>query len=171
MKPARYLIYSLLLLSVACCMPQTMYHSYHHIANERWGRGDTLSFHLAVDDTLPAMYGLFLIVRNSTGYPYQNLPLSVTYNMPDTAVWRTDTLHFNVADSTGRWLGSGWGSLYQLSVLLKEAPVGHPARFTFKVVHLLGDEQLVGVSDVGIQLSKVSSNAPHQYAERRKAGL
>jgi len=141
-------------LLIVSCENQIMYRSYHHIPRDGWNKSDTLFFSLAVNDSLSndstaGLYHLQMLVRNQTSYKYRNLALAVTYNFPDTMVWRTDTVQFDIASENGNWLGEGISGLYENHTTIDVQPLTRPHRFTFKVTSLMNDSILVGLNDIG----------------------
>ena len=124
---------------MAACNENTVYHSYQSLPNEGWGKSDTLSFQCPVTDSIPGTLRLFAEVRNRSEYPYRNLYLFI---------------HENLLDSTGRWTGNGWGSIYQTAVFVKSVRPLHPGNYTVKIVHGMQDEKLTGLNDVGIRIEK-----------------
>lgn len=147
---------SLLLLTAwlaSACMEHTVYHSYQSIPTKGWGKGDTLVFRIAIPDSLKTLK-LFAEVRNNNKYAYQNLYLVVGSNLQDSTVFETDTLELTLADKDGKWTGSGWGSLFQSVLPIGTAVIRHPGNYTFKVSQGMKDEQLIGISDIGIKVMK-----------------
>ena len=60
----------------------------------------------------------------------------------------------NLADSTGRWIGNGWGSIYQSAVFIKSVRPLYPANYTFKIMNGMKDEKLSGINDIGIRIER-----------------
>ena len=149
---------SILSLFSAClltaCNEHTVYHSYQSLPNEGWGKSDTLSFQIPITDSVPTTLRLFAEVRNSIGYPYHDLHLFISQNLQDSTVWRTDTIAFSLADSTGRWMGHGWGSIFQSETFIKSVLPLHSGNYTIKVINGMKDEKLQGLSDVGIRIER-----------------
>lgn len=149
---------SLLSLFSAClltaCNEHTVYHSYQSLLGEGWGKSDTLSFLIPITDSVPTTLRLFVEVRNGIEYPYHDLHLFISQNLQDSTVWRTDTIAFRLADSTGRWMGHGWGSIYQSETFIKSILPSHSGNYTIKVVNGMKDEKLQGLRDVGIRIEK-----------------
>lgn len=114
-------------------------------------KSDTLFFNVPLNDSLINLR-LSAGVRNSSNYPYQNLDILISYNLEDSTVWKTDTLKFTLTDQEGKWKGTGWGSLYQSALPLKDCSIKHPGNYTFKVVHGMKDEQITGIIDVGLKI-------------------
>lgn len=135
------------------CNENTVYHSYHSIPYEGWKKSDTLFFHVPLTDSLPKLQ-LSVEIRNMSNYAYRNLYLSVSHNIEDSTVWKTDTLLLMLADNRGKWKGTGWGSLFQSTLPFASITVQHPGNYTFKVVHGMQDEILKGVNDIGIKIEK-----------------
>lgn len=136
---------------LTACDENTVYHSYQSTPPDGWKKSDTLFFNVPLKDSL-ANLRLSVGVRNSSNYPYQNLNILIHYNLEDSTVWKTDTLKFILTDREGKWTGTGWGSLYQSALPLKDCFVKHPGNYTFKIVHEMKNEQLTGISDVGLKI-------------------
>ena len=124
----------------AACNENTVYHSYQSLPDNGWGKSDTLSFFVPITDSLPPTLRLFAEVRNRTDYPYQDLHLFISQNL--------------LTDSTGRWFGKGWGSVYQSETFIRSVRPLHPGNYTFKVVSGMKDDILQGINDVGIRISR-----------------
>lgn len=137
---------------MAACNENTVYHSYQSLPGEGWGKSDTLSFELPITDSIPVTLELFAEVRNRSEYPYHDLHLFVSQNLQDSAVWQTDTIAICLADSSGRWTGKGWGSIYQSGVFVKSVRTLHPGNYTIKVMNGMKDEKLKGLNDVGVRV-------------------
>ena len=136
---------------LTACDENTVYHSYQSTPPDGWKKSDTLFFNVPLKVSL-ANLRLSVGVRNSSNYPYQNLNILIHYNLEDSTIWKTDTLKFILTDREGKWTGTGWGSLYQSALPLKDCFVKHPGNYTFKIVHEMKNEQLTGISDVGLKI-------------------
>ena len=136
------------------CNDHTVYHSYQSLPGEGWKKSDTLSFQIPVADSIPTTFRIFAEVRNRSEYPYRNLHLCISQNLIDSLTWKTDTLAISLADSTGRWLGHGWGSLYQSEVFIKSVRSLRSGKRTIKVYSAMKDGKLTGLNDIGIRIEK-----------------
>lgn len=149
---------SILSLFSAClltaCNEHTVYHSYQSLPNKGWRKSDTLSFPVLITDSVPTTLRIFAEVRNGIEYPYHDLHLFISQNLQDSTVWHTDTITFCLADSTGRWMGHGWGSIYQSEAFIKPILPLRSGNYTIKVINGMRDEKLQGLSDVGIRIEK-----------------
>ena len=151
------LLKSLILLFIAsfytACDEQTVYHSFQSLPTEGWQRNDTLFFNVSVADSA-TLYNVSVEVRNRNNYPYQNLPLLIYYDSPEVPNIKRDTLELRLADNAGIWLGDGWGGLYQSTLPAGFIRIGKAGEYRFKIIHLLPDEVLPGINDVGIKLKR-----------------
>ena len=152
LKNSFFVLFSACLLTA--CNENTVYHSYQSLPDEGWGKSDTLSFQIPITDSIPTTLRLFAEVRNRIEYPYHDLHLFISQNLQDSTVWRTDTIAISLADSTGRWTGHGWGSIYQSETFIKSVLPLRSGNYTIKVINGMKDEKLQGLSDVGIRIEK-----------------
>ena len=157
LKHKTFLQKSLILLFAAslcmACDEQTVYHTFQSLPTEGWQRKDTLFFNVMVPDSA-TLYNVSVEVRNRNNYPYQNLPLLIYYDSPEALNIKKDTLELKLADSAGIWLGDGWGGLYQSTLSAGLIRIGKAGEYRFKITHLLPDEVLPGINDIGIKLKR-----------------
>lgn len=144
----------LFIIALTACDSNTMYHSFLHLSKEGWGKSDTLTFKSPIADSL-ATYRIFVEVRNREDYPYNNLYLFISHNTQDSTVFVTDTIKYTLADKSGKWLGTGLGSLYQSSSSYTFIAPKRSGNLTFKISHGMRDNILKGVNDIGIQIKQV----------------
>lgn len=141
-----------LLLLAACAFNRhTVYYSYFHTPDRGWGKSDTLYFDVNISDSLSA-YKLWIEIRNDNSYPYKNLYLFVSNNTKDSTIFATDTIKYVVAEESGKWIGTGFGTLHQSGQPIGEFVPLHPGKYIFKVVHGMKDQLLQGISDVGLRI-------------------
>ncbi|MDD3039335.1 gliding motility lipoprotein GldH [Bacteroides sp.] len=139
---------------MVACNENTVYHSYQTLPEKGWEKSDTLSFHIPITDSVPPTIRLFAEVRNRSNYPYHNLHLFISQNLQDSTVFQLDTLTINLADSTGKWKGKGWGSIYQSAVFFKSVRPLCSGNYTFSITSGMKDEKLEGLNDIGIRIEK-----------------
>lgn len=143
---------------LSACNEHTVYHSYRSLPSEGWRKSDTLFFQVPITDSIPTIVQVYAEVRNKSNYPYQSFYLFLQQNIPDSTIWKTDTLQIEMADKNGKWKGTGWGSLFQSSVPLGYLHIKYPGNYTFKAIHGMKDDILEGINDIGIRIEKVGYN-------------
>ena len=135
------------------CNENTLYHSYQSIPREGWNRNDTLVFNVPIADSLTVLH-LSAEVRNESNYPYRNLYLTVSQNLEDSTTWKTDTLLFVLANKDSKWIGTGWGSLFQSDLPVRDIATRHSGNYKIRVTHGMKDDTLKGISDIGIKIER-----------------
>lgn len=149
---------SIFAMIIACaataCNDHIVYHSYQTLPVEGWKKNDTLFFQIPVTDSVPTTFRLFAEARNKSDFPYRDLYLFINQNLLDSTVWKTDTVTIHIADSTGRWLGSGWSNIYQSETFIKSVRSLHSGNRFIKITSGMKDENLSGLNDIGIRIEK-----------------
>lgn len=94
-------------------------------------------------------YDILLCVRHTEAYPYQNMWLFTEWNR------QKDTIEFYLADDRGRWLGNYSGKLIEMPVLYEQQFIfPDTGYYQFTIQHGMRQQQLRGISDVGIIIRK-----------------
>lgn len=142
------LFVSLLLIS---CDPFRIVDQNSEIKNASWQQNDGRKFSFEVEDT-SLIYSVLINLRNNNDYPFSNIYLFVEMTSPSEKYFM-DTLQFNLADQTGKWLGSGIGNIWQNHIPLVEG-VKMNEIGTYRIVlnHGMRQESLPGITDVGIRV-------------------
>lgn len=139
-----------LLFLLSCTYSNTV-QDFHSIPAEGWYKRTTESFFIPVRDS-SVHYAVTVNIRHNTLFRYQDLWLYVFYPTPSDSLL-CDTVKLQVSDESGHWLGQGWGSLFQLSVPLKNPLVvlkGDSA--ALQVRPAMQDDYVKGVTEVGFTL-------------------
>jgi len=95
-----------------------------------------------------------LNLRHNTQYPYSNIWLYVRISTSEKVV-RIDTVNWTLADASGHWLGTGWGSLYNITYKLPDLIMKDSSAtrwFKIDIQNGLRDKVLTGVEDIGVRL-------------------
>lgn len=142
------------LLVMTSCQKNSLYHQSAVFERQGWDMNDTLRFNDSLGGDAPLILHRTLTLRHTNAYPYQNLWLYINTFTADSLV-AADSINWSLAKPDGRWLGSGWGSLYTLTynlpdlTFLADDSLKH---FKVDIVHGLRDSLLTGLSDLGLRL-------------------
>jgi gliding motility-associated lipoprotein GldH len=156
----RLLILGIILLLGISCTDQLAYFNYQSTDNGNWAKDHVMEFSFSDLDSTQA-YNMYITLRNDEQYPYSNLFLIAEMTGPDGTSER-DTLEFEMADTSGKWMGTGYGSVKENKLWYRENIVFPDSGvYTVTVSHAMrkngsveGIEQLPGVLDVGLQIEK-----------------
>ncbi len=149
-------VISLVLLAIVLfggCDRYRHYDQYRTLSHETWHKDSLKTFEFQINDSL-IIYDMFINVRNTGRYPYSNLITFIETKMPGNRTIR-DTLNCFLADESGEWLGSGFGSIWTSKVPYK-IKVRFPRNGEYKVMlqHGMRKEKLQGITDIGIRIEK-----------------
>jgi len=102
-----------------------------------------------------SLCNIWLTVRTGTSYPYRNIWLFVNTLSP-TGKSITDTLQYMLADEKGKWFGKGFGDIHELDLPFRTGVYfREKGTYTFRIRHGMRDENLNGVYDLGLRISKI----------------
>lgn len=182
-KYVLYMLPTLLTGGLAACHTDTVYHVYHPVSVNGWSKQDTLIYTLP-DSLKEGCYQLEMNVRHTEAYPYRDiwiemaveqekpqqthtkqteaedsLEINVFEASTDSMTWVRDTLHFYLADNKGRWIKGGTiGSLYQFSAPAQSFCLNGKNGKTLRIIHIMKDNPLPGIHDIGIRLYQTAEN-------------
>ncbi|MBL4653073.1 MAG: gliding motility lipoprotein GldH [Flavobacteriales bacterium] len=135
------------------CDSEKYFEEYKKIENASWAAKKQLSFKVESIDT-HIEYNLFLLVRNTKTYTYQNLYLFMDIMSPSGKMER-DTIECLLADITGKWYGDHAGDIVDNKIWFKTnyqfSELG-TYRFTFE--QAMREESLTEIIDFGLRIEK-----------------
>ena len=143
----------ILFINLTSCNPGISYTDSEKIPGYVWNASNIISFEVPVSDTINT-FDINLIIRTDNSYPYRNLFLFIRTTSPEeTSI--IDTIEYFLADEKGNWHGSGLGDVNDLSVPFKTNILfPDEGTYTFNIQHGMRDQNLDGVTDIGIQIRK-----------------
>ncbi|TVR72277.1 MAG: gliding motility lipoprotein GldH [Marinilabiliales bacterium] len=149
----------LFLLSIAFmvfaagCNPGVVYEENRRIPGTVWDRDNVPVFGVNIDDTL-SLHNLLINVRNTGEYPRSNLFLFISVTSPGGSSTR-DTLELVLAEPSGKWKGSGFGSIWQNRFYYRRN-VRFPERgiYVFEIEQAMRIADLPGITDIGLRVEK-----------------
>lgn len=128
-----------------------------------WGQNDVVEFVIPQMDSLKK-YDVFLNIRNSNEYPYNNIFIIASMNFPHGKVV-TDTLEYRMAAPDGTWLGTGIGSVKESKLWYKEN-ISFPetGNYVLRISQAVrnngeagGVSELKGILDIGYSIEETTT--------------
>jgi gliding motility-associated lipoprotein GldH len=150
----------LLTFGFTSCDSKSVFDEYQSVSENIWNLKESFQFEFSIMDTL-SKNNLFINLRNNKEYQYSNLYLITALNFPDGKII-VDTLQYEMADVTGKFLGTGISDVKENKLFYKEN-VQFPAsgNYVFKISQAMrksaevkGIELLEGITDVGFRIEK-----------------
>ena len=157
---------ALLLLSVvlSSCDSNTIWSESKSIPSGFWSKDVVLNFNLPQLDSTAA-YNVFLTVRNTNDYKYNNLHVIVELEYP-FGKKVTDTIEYKMAHPDGTWLGTGLGSVKENKLWLKQSfQFKETGNYNISITHAMrnngeanGVSNLEGITDVGFSIEAIGQD-------------
>ncbi len=153
----KIIILSCLALFAICmtsCDSNRIYQKYIKIDDYIWNSKDLAEFTFDIEDTV-SIHNLYINIRHSGLYPFNNLWLFITSVSPE-GYTSIDTVQCILADPSGKWLGDGSGDIWDSKILWKQL-VRFPSRGTYSVTYKHGMrlDPLPGILDVGFRVERI----------------
>ncbi|MBX7181228.1 MAG: gliding motility lipoprotein GldH [Bacteroidia bacterium] len=135
------------------CRNPAMFDENQEIEGSQWKIAQKPKFSVVIEDTLQNT-DVYLNLRNSSCYPYNNIFLFVNTTFPNGKQAK-DTLECILANEKGQWLGDGLGDIWDNRILFKKN-VRFPQKgtYTFEIEQAMRVDPLPCILDVGWRLEK-----------------
>lgn len=145
----------LFFVATSCNKRGDVYSHFYELKDAQWSQNDTLYFQ--IDSTLFSLnkaYELSLEITNNVSYSYQNIWLLIESDLTSDSGFVKIEKEFFLADEFGKWQGSGFGTLYQISFPLGEIRFPAKRNYNIRMIQGMRDENLKGIEKIGIQISE-----------------
>jgi gliding motility-associated lipoprotein GldH len=136
------------------CQTIDVYERNATLDDHKWLSAQKPSFDFTIEDTT-ARYSIFVVVRHSDAYRYNNLWVNVHTKAPGDSVPNVQTLDLQLATADKGWLGVGMDDIYEHRIRISQAPVQlKPGPYQFSLEQIMRDDPLEHVLNVGIRVEK-----------------
>lgn len=148
----------LALVFMAGCRPGPEYQDTFTIPGNAWKSDFRPEFKFTINDTA-SPYQLFLIVRHTDAYRFQNIWINLDSKSPGDSSFSLNRTELTLAAPNGRWLGRGLGSVYEQRVPVNtpQNPVrfGRLGEYTVRITHDMRQDPLPEILTIGLRLEKL----------------
>ena len=161
LKINNFSIVFLALFFMFSCHDKIQFNQYTSINSEGWKADEKVVFEFEVTDTI-SLKNLFINIRNNSTYEYSNLYLITELILPNK-ISVVDTLHYQMTNAAGVFLGDGFTEIKENKLFYKEKqafPIQGTYRFTLRqamrkngVVAPIAF--LKGIQDVGFSIENL----------------
>lgn len=154
-------IFFLVAMLLASCDSNSEFDNYITLPKSAWNKKNTIQFTFPINDSI-GKKNLFINLRSNKDYAYSNLFLITQMDFPDGQII-IDTLEYDMADVTGKFLGQGFTDIKENKLFYKEnITFPRKGEYTFKVRQAMrkngeieGIEELEGITHVGFRIEKI----------------
>jgi gliding motility-associated lipoprotein GldH len=160
-QKSKLLIFLLVLFLMLSCNDVCEFNKYKSLENSSWKSGEKITFNFEVKDTIVPK-NLFINIRNNNDYEFSNLYVITALKFPNN-ILVIDTLQYQMAAASGKFLGNGFSEVKDNKLFYKERKV-FPlnGKYVLNIRHAMrknGEvnaiENLNGIQDVGFSIEKI----------------
>lgn len=153
-------VFLIMFLGIISCSNNIEYTKYKSLSNASWEANKSISFEFEIEDTISPK-DLFINIRNNKDYPFSNLYVITSLNFPNGNKI-IDTLQYEMADKSGKYLGKGFTEIKENKLFYKEEKVFPVSgKYVFNIHHAMrktGEVNTIpfleGIQDVGFSVEK-----------------
>ncbi len=141
---------------VSGCLPSPYYQKQEAVPKNEWNSNFRPIFKFEITDTA-SRYQTSFIIQHSQAYPYSNLWMWLYIKSPGDSIIKKERVNVVLAEPGGKWLGRGFGTIYEERVVLA---LGDSVKFNRKGTYEIALEQnmrvnpLPEVLHVGMRVEK-----------------
>jgi len=143
-----------------CCDSNSVFDKYKSVPN-KWHKDSIVSFKVIPPDSINT-YNLFVTLRTTNDYKFNNLFLIVGMNFPNGKVIK-DTLEYKMAKPNGELLGTGFSDVKENKLWYKEQVVFEESgEYTVNIQQSMRENgkvngviDLEGITDIGFRIESI----------------
>ena len=160
-KNNKYKSIIILVLLLVSCDSKRVYDEYSSIPDGFWDKEKKVSFKFSVNDTITKQ-NLFINLRNNNSFSFSNLFLITQLDFPDGQKI-IDTLEYDMADKSGKFLGKGFSEIKENKLFYKEnITFPNTGIYNVNIAYAMrksdeteGLKTLAGITDIGFRIEKI----------------
>lgn len=160
MKISLRIFFLLIVISaLTSCDNKRIYETNISLENKFWITDSLQNFEIDIDDK-SIKYNIYMNIRNSSSYPYNNIYIKYHLKDTDNTTFEEQLINNQLFNSkTGKPLGqSGIGDLFDNQFLLLENyTFDHSGKYIIELQHYMRPDSLLGVLATGIRVEKAET--------------
>lgn len=121
-----------------------------------WSASEKPVIRFTISDTA-SNYRLFFVIRHTNAYRYNNLWIKLSSKGPSDSILHVQQFDLPLA-SNNKWNGTGIDDIYEQRILIAQQSlhVQKPGIYAFRIEHIMREEPLQEIMNVGIRLEKTA---------------
>ncbi|HRF76337.1 MAG TPA: gliding motility lipoprotein GldH [Chitinophagales bacterium] len=153
-KHTYYLIPVIALLFILSgCEQSRVFDKNISLPKQGWFYDEAKTFEVEILDTAKS-YNLYINVRHTDEYPYNNLWLKLTTTLPDGSV-RENNVNIELSAATGEWSGNCVDGICYNSVLIQHNfSLPQKGKYVFSLEQDMRMNPIPYIMDIGIRVEK-----------------
>jgi gliding motility-associated lipoprotein GldH len=121
--------------------------------NQEWAATNKPSFIFNITDTLAA-YNIYLIVRHTDAYNYNNIWMKLYRKGPDTSY--TQQVDLRLANNNQGWLGTGMDDVWEQRIAITQSATQfrRSGDYEFALEQVMRQDPLQHILNIGLRVEK-----------------
>ncbi|MEO5683383.1 MAG: gliding motility lipoprotein GldH [Chitinophagaceae bacterium] len=151
----RNLLIGCSLYLAACNSPIGVFEKDIAFKKQEWQGINKPSFNFTIADTAAA-YNIYLVLRHTDAYGFNNIWMKVTRKGPDTTY--TQQVDLRLATNGQGWLGTGMDDIWEHRIPITQgaARFRRSGAYEFTLEQVMRQDPLLHVLNAGIRIEKVN---------------
>jgi gliding motility-associated lipoprotein GldH len=142
---------------VACTLPTDVFEKDVAVPGQQWASSFKPRIDFIIKDQDTAwLYNVYLVIRHSDAFNYNNIWIKGTVLEPGNPNPRTQRYDLTLATNDKGWLGSGMDDIYEHRLLIQpQTKFSKPGTYSFTLEQIMREDPLKHVLNVGVRVEKV----------------
>ncbi|HMX03270.1 MAG TPA: gliding motility lipoprotein GldH [Chitinophagales bacterium] len=137
----------------AGCEQSRVFDKNTPIDKSGWAYGTALSYEVQINDTTQS-YNLYINVRHTDAYPYNNIWINMTTTFPD-GTKQTTKVDVPLSEPEGEWMGNCVdGICFNTTLIKSDFFLPQKGKYTFTLEQDMRMNPVPDILDVGIRVEK-----------------
>ncbi|HEV3251048.1 MAG TPA: gliding motility lipoprotein GldH [Puia sp.] len=145
-------------LILAACNPSLdVFEKNVSLPLQQWQAEFKPQLSFSITDTI-ALYNIFVVIRHTDAYRYNNMWIRATVEQPGDSALRTQQYDITLASNDKGWFGSAMDDIYEHRALIQpQTKFKRQGEYHFTLEQTMREDPLQHVLNVGIRVEKVKS--------------
>ena len=141
-------------LLIACNFPIDVFEKDIPLPQQQWQSSFQPQITFTVADTA-ASYNVYLVVRHTDAYNYNNIWIKATVQQPGDATSHSQRFNLALATNEKGWLGSAMDDIYEHRVLVQpQTKFKKAGDYHFTLEQVMREDPLQHILNVGVRVEK-----------------
>ncbi len=143
-----------LALTAGSCSTVDVFEKNVVIPKQQWEASFRPEIAFEISDTM-ALYNIYVVVRHTDAYRYNNLWMNVYTQVPGDSVNR-QRLDLKLATDDKGWLGTGMDDIFEhrIQITRNPLPLSKKGVYKFRLENIMREDPLRHIMNVGIRVEK-----------------
>ncbi len=147
-----------ILIIIACtasCTQINVFEKNSNIPGYKWQNNFAATGTFNIDDTL-APYNLYLVLRHTDAYAYNNIWLNVGLQSPGDSLF-FQKIDLSLGNDANGWEGTGMNDIWEIrKPLAQNKRFRKKGQYSFSIFQIMRDNPLLNVMSAGLRVEKVN---------------